>query len=95
MERRTSSSRGREAVDTFEALAARLRAGRAARSRQGTPRQLSRPSTSLAERWTTVEASRKLREGGVGGRKQRALVDGAAAAVMLQSWLDGASRRRR
>jgi pimeloyl-ACP methyl ester carboxylesterase len=58
MERRTSSSPGREAVETFEALAARLRAGRAARSRQGTPRQLSRPSTSLAERWTTVDGVR-------------------------------------
>jgi putative Holliday junction resolvase len=40
------------------------------------------------ERWTTVEASRKLRQGGVDGRRQKGLVDGVAAAVMLQSWLD-------
>lgn len=40
------------------------------------------------ERWTTVEASRKLRQGGVDGKRQKGLVDGVAAAVMLQSWLD-------
>lgn len=49
------------------------------------------PVELFDERWTTVEASRKLRQGGVEGRKQKGLVDGVAAAVMLQSWLD---RRR-
>ena len=44
------------------------------------------------ERWTTMEASRKLRQAGVEGRKQKGLVDGVAAAVMLQSWLDGRKR---
>lgn len=43
------------------------------------------------ERWTTVEASRRLRQGGVEGRRQKGLVDGVAAAVMLQSWLDRAA----
>lgn len=45
------------------------------------------------ERWTTVEASRKLREGGRAARKQKGLVDGVAAAVMLQSWLDRSAGR--
>jgi putative holliday junction resolvase len=43
------------------------------------------------ERMSTVEASRQLRASGVAGKKQKALVDGVAAAVILQSWLD---RRR-
>jgi putative Holliday junction resolvase len=46
------------------------------------------PVELFDERWTTVEASRKLRQGGVDGRRQKGLVDGVAAAVMLQSWLD-------
>lgn len=41
------------------------------------------------ERLSTVEAGRKLRDSGVPGRKQQALVDGVAASVLLQSWLDG------
>lgn len=41
------------------------------------------------ERLSTVEAARQLRASGVAGRKQKALVDGVAAAVILQSWLDG------
>jgi putative Holliday junction resolvase len=41
------------------------------------------------ERLTTVTASRALRERGTKGRKQRAVIDQTAAAVMLQSWLDG------
>jgi putative Holliday junction resolvase len=44
------------------------------------------------ERLTTVEASRRLREGGVSAKRGKPLVDGVAAAVILQSWLDG--RRR-
>jgi putative Holliday junction resolvase len=40
------------------------------------------------ERLSTVEASRRLRDGGVKGRAQKALIDGAAAAVILQGWLD-------
>jgi putative Holliday junction resolvase len=46
------------------------------------------PVQLFDERWTTVEASRKLRQVGVEGRRQKGLVDGVAAAVMLQSWLD-------
>ncbi|WP_231511596.1 Holliday junction resolvase RuvX [Chondromyces apiculatus] len=40
------------------------------------------------ERLSTVEASRRLREGGTNSRRARARVDGAAAAVLLQAWLD-------
>jgi len=40
------------------------------------------------ERLSTVEATRRLREGGVSARKGRRLVDGVAAAVLLQAWLD-------
>jgi putative Holliday junction resolvase len=41
------------------------------------------------ERWSTVQASRALRAGGVKARDQRQRIDGAAAAVLLQAWLDG------
>jgi len=40
------------------------------------------------ERLTTVSAARILAERGVRGRKQRAVVDQAAAVEILQSWLD-------
>jgi putative Holliday junction resolvase len=40
------------------------------------------------ERLSTVVATRALRERGVRGRKQRAVVDQAAAVEILQGWLD-------
>ncbi|MBX3128433.1 MAG: Holliday junction resolvase RuvX [Polyangiaceae bacterium] len=40
------------------------------------------------ERWTTVEARRRLREGGVRERQGRQRIDSAAAAVLLQAWMD-------
>lgn len=40
------------------------------------------------ERLTTVVATRQLRERGVRGKRQRAVVDQAAAVHILQSWLD-------
>lgn len=42
------------------------------------------------ERLTTVSAERALAEAGVRGPARRRVIDAAAAAVMLQSWLDGA-----
>jgi putative Holliday junction resolvase len=42
----------------------------------------------IDERLSTVEASRRLRDGGVKARDQKALIDGASAAVILQTWLD-------
>jgi putative holliday junction resolvase len=46
------------------------------------------------ERLSTVAASRALRDSGVPGRRQRAVVDQAAAVQILQSWLDRAARSR-
>jgi putative Holliday junction resolvase len=43
------------------------------------------------ERLTTVVATQQLRQRGVKGRKQRAVIDQAAAVAILQGWLD---RRR-
>jgi putative Holliday junction resolvase len=40
------------------------------------------------ERLTTVEATRRMAEGDVRGKKARRHVDEAAAAVILQAWLD-------
>jgi putative holliday junction resolvase len=50
------------------------------------------------ERLTTVSASRMLSERGVRGKRQRAVVDQAAAVEILQAWLDARNtllRRRR
>jgi len=40
------------------------------------------------ERLTTVEARARLREQGLTDRQARGRIDSAAAAVLLQSWLD-------
>jgi putative Holliday junction resolvase len=40
------------------------------------------------ERLTTVQAQRALIEGNVSRRNRKKVVDAAAAALMLQSWLD-------
>lgn len=40
------------------------------------------------ERLTTVQASRALEEAGVAKGARQAHIDGAAAAIMLQRWLD-------
>ena len=45
------------------------------------------------ERLTTITAQRSLRDAGVRGRDQTAIVDKVAAAVMLQAFLDGAATR--
>lgn len=42
------------------------------------------------ERLSTVEATRRLREGGVSAKQARPRVDAASAAVLLQAWLDRA-----
>lgn len=46
------------------------------------------------ERLTTVSAVRVLAERGVRGRKQRAVVDQAAAVEILQGWLDARRANR-
>jgi putative holliday junction resolvase len=45
------------------------------------------------ERMSTVVASRRLAERGVRGKRQRAVVDQAAAVEILQGWLDTHRRR--
>ena len=47
------------------------------------------PVETYDERLTTVTADRALREQGMKGPDRRQVVDKAAAAVLLQTWLDG------
>lgn len=47
------------------------------------------------ERLSTVSATKMLSDRGVKGRKQRAVVDQAAAVEILQGWLDARASRRR
>lgn len=44
------------------------------------------------ERFSTVEASNRLRQRGLDSREQRLVIDQAAAAVILQDWLERAPR---
>ena len=46
------------------------------------------PVRLVDERLTTVDAHRQLRDSGVAGRRQRAVVDQAAAVLILQAALD-------
>jgi putative Holliday junction resolvase len=46
------------------------------------------PVRLVDERLTTIDAHRKLRETGMAGRAQRAVVDQAAAVLILQAALD-------
>jgi putative Holliday junction resolvase len=50
------------------------------------------PVVAHDERFTTVSAERMLRGAGMRAPGRRAVVDGVAAAVLLQSWLDGRAR---
>jgi putative Holliday junction resolvase len=45
------------------------------------------------ERLTTVAAERELRGSGLRGEKKKALIDQAAATVLLQSYLDAQRAR--
>lgn len=47
------------------------------------------PVDTYDERFTTVTADRYLREQQLSGPARRRVIDQAAAAVMLQAWLDG------
>jgi len=49
---------------------------------------LTVPVELIDERFTTVTADRHLRQQGVRGKSRTAVIDRAAAAVLLQSWLD-------
>jgi putative Holliday junction resolvase len=52
------------------------------------------PCETHDERFTTVTAAESLAASGRRGAKQRALVDQVAAAIILQSWIDGPGGRR-
>jgi putative Holliday junction resolvase len=52
------------------------------------------PVEAYDERFTTVTAERLLREDGRSAGDRRQVVDAAAAAVLLQSWLEGEAARR-
>jgi putative holliday junction resolvase len=41
------------------------------------------------ERWTTIEARRRLEMKGITGRRQKETIDAEAAAVILEDWLSG------
>ncbi len=56
--------------------------------------ELGVPVTYWDERLTTVSAERGLRTLGVSGRKQKQVVDQAAAAILLQSCLDARVAQR-
>jgi len=64
------------------AVAARAEAGRMAGL-------VGLPVVMHDERLTTVTAERALRHAGSRRRRRRGVVDQVAAAVLLQSWLDG------
>jgi putative Holliday junction resolvase len=51
------------------------------------------PVRFVDERMSTVLATRRLSERGVRGRRQRAVVDQAAAVEILQGWLDTQRRQ--
>ncbi|WP_144128187.1 Holliday junction resolvase RuvX [Catellatospora sichuanensis] len=51
------------------------------------------PVVLADERMSTVTATRRLADRGVRGKRQRAVVDQAAAVEILQGWLDVQRRR--
>jgi len=74
------------------------RHGKAAAIATSYARQLARrvrpvPVRLADERLTTVSATRMLSDRGVRGKKQRAVVDQAAAVEILQAWLDGRAQQ--
>jgi putative Holliday junction resolvase len=50
---------------------------------------LAVPIATVDERMTTLQASRQLQEAGKNTKKQKGTIDAAAAAVLLQTHLDG------
>jgi len=75
-------------MDGSEGASARFARAFAAKLGQA----LGLPVALQDERLSTFEAEDRLRQQGVTARDQRALVDAEAAAVILQSWLDGGGR---
>jgi putative holliday junction resolvase len=87
--------REREAIEVVVGLPLNLagREGPAAAGTREYARKLARvvdpvPVLLADERMSTAAAARRLSERGVRGRRQRAVVDQAAAVEILQGWLD-------
>ncbi|MFN2221411.1 MAG: Holliday junction resolvase RuvX [Candidatus Promineifilaceae bacterium] len=57
-------------------------------------RRLALPVTLWDEGYTTVRAEASLRERGIHGRRRRQRVDAAAAAFILQSYLDAQAAKK-
>jgi putative holliday junction resolvase len=68
-------------------------AGAVAYARRLAKRVRPVPVRLADERLTTVSATKMLSDRGVRGKKQRAVVDQAAAVEILQAWLDGRARQ--
>jgi len=84
-----------EGIDVFVVGLPRTLAGREGTSARRVRKFADRLSAAtrarvvLIDEWlTTREASLRLREQGLDSRKQKQRIDSAAAAVLLQSWLD-------
>ena len=75
----------------------RGRPGPAARKIRRSARQIANgmglPIELVDERLTTVQAHRRMLEGGLNGRERRGRVDGAAASIILQTWLDSRTKQ--
>ena len=72
--------------------------GREARRARRFAQRLSDETGKLVElvdeRLSTVQAARRLRDRGVSAKRGRGKIDGEAAAVILQTWLDRARAGR-
>jgi putative Holliday junction resolvase len=55
--------------------------------------RFSLPVVMVDERYTSVEASRTLKQMGIGGRKQKPMLDAVAAQHILQSYFDNLESR--
>jgi putative Holliday junction resolvase len=73
------------------------REGPAAKRVRAFVAQLERATPARVELWdewlSTREAAGRLRAQGMKAREQRGRIDSAAAAILLQSWLDGQASR--
>jgi putative Holliday junction resolvase len=73
----------------FELSGEELRSARLARQiGDGLGEASGLPVTYVDERFTTVEAERRMRENGTKAKKRRETIDQVAAALILQSFLD-------
>lgn len=77
---------------TLAARQGKAAAGAVAYARRLASRVRPVPVRLADERLTTVSATRMLSDRGVRGRKQREVVDQAAAVEILQAWLDERAR---